>query len=136
MNIIEVYKKQLNQTEEFPLNTFYRNDDPDKKLSGNNLLQRSLSRLKYSYSKNLTTIYDYSNYSLNVENNVANNYISSKVILTREDFYSARSNIDSFQRAVIIYKYQDKFLIPMQILENSSKTLTLRNVRSVNLAQI
>jgi hypothetical protein len=121
MNVIQVTNSIHIQDEEYPI----------RNLSTSNLLQRSLLRLKYSYSKNLTTLYDQSNFSINVENDVANSYISSRVNRTTEEICTTN---DLPQRSIIIYKYEDKFLIPMMILEDGPKTMILKTVGLFNIA--
>jgi hypothetical protein len=99
-------------------------------------LQRNLSKLKTYNSKNLSTLHDFSqNFSINMENNVAQNLIT-----TFQHFNTSENNNETnlltprnvyfnTYRIIIVYKLNNQYLVPMQIANEDSRTITLKHVR-------
>jgi hypothetical protein len=100
-------------------------------------LQRNLSKLKTYNSKNLSTLYDFSqNFSINIENNVAQNLITTYHHFNTSEnnnetnLLTPRNQFFNVYKIILVYKLNEQYLIPMQIVNEDNKTITLRNVNT------
>jgi hypothetical protein len=113
-----------------------KQDAISEKSSVKNIsLQKNLSKLKTYNSKNLSTLNDFSqNFSINLENNVANNLITTYQHFNTSDqndtnLLTPRNQYFNMNRIIIVYKLNNQYLVPMQISHEDNKTIALKHVK-------
>jgi hypothetical protein len=117
-----------------PINKQVNNTIVSEKSIKNISLLKNLSKLKTYNSRNLSTLHDFSqNFSINIDNNMAQN-----LLITYQNFNTSENNESCLpttrnvffntHKIIIVYRLNSHYLIPMQILNEDSKSVTLKHV--------